>query len=92
MNQSNLKDKYSKYDFDDDEDLDNLDDKYSKYNFDDDEDLDNLDDKYSKYNFDDDEPEEISKKPSKRITKEDAKTRKARLVEGTYFDSNLTKK
>lgn len=91
MADSDLEDKYSKYNFDDDEE--DLEDKYSKFNFDDDEDLE---DKYSKFNFDDDEeeeaPEESESKTYKRPTSEELEASRNRIIEGTGFDMRFRKK
>jgi hypothetical protein len=92
MADSDLEDKYSKYNFDDDEE--DLEDKYSKYNFDDDE--EDLEDKYSKFNFDDDEeeeaPEESESKTYKRPTSEELEASRNRIIEGTGFDMRFRKK
>ena len=94
MADSDLEEKYSKYNFDDDEDED-LEDKYSKFNFDDDE--EDLEDKYSKFNFDDDEeeedaPDESNSKTYKRQTPEELEASRNRIIEGTGFDMRFRKK
>ena len=93
MADSDLEDKYSKYNFDDDEEED-LEDKYSKFNFDDEE--EDLEDKYSKFNFDDEEeedaPEESKSKTYKRPTPEHLEASRNRIIEGTGFDMRLKKK
>ena len=85
MADSDLEDKYSKYNFDDDEE--DLEDKYSKFNFDDDE--EDLEDKYSKFNFDDEESES---KTYKRPTSEELEASRNRIIEGTGFDMRFRKK
>lgn len=92
MADSDLEDKYSKYNFDDDEEED-LEDKYSKFNFDEEEDLE---DKYSKFNLDDEEeedaPEESKSKTYKRPTPEHLEASRNRIIEGTGFDMRFRKK
>lgn len=96
MADSDLEDKYSKYNFDDEEEED-LEDKYSKFNFDDDDEED-LEDKYSKFNFDDDEEEEedgyaeSKSKTYKRPTPEQLEASRNRIIEGTGFDMRFRKK
>ncbi len=77
MADSNLEDKYSKYNFDDDEEED-LEDKYSKFNFDDEE--------------EEDAPEESKSKTYKRPTPEDLEASRNRIIEGTGFDMRFRKK
>ncbi len=77
MTDSNLEDKYSKYNFDDDEEED-LEDKYSKFNFDDEE--------------EEDAPEESKSKTYKRPTPEDLEASRNRIIEGTGFDMRFRKK
>ena len=77
MTDSNLEDKYSKYNFDDDEEED-LEDKYSKFNFDDEE--------------EEDAPEESKSKTYKRPTPEDLEASRNRIIEGPGFDMRFRKK
>lgn len=77
MTDSNLEDKYSKYNFDDDEEED-LEDKYSKFNFDDEE--------------EEDAPEESKSKTYKRPTPEHLEASRNRIIEGTGFDMRFRKK
>ena len=76
MVNSDLDDKYSKYNFDDDEE--DLEDKYSKFSFDDDEE-------------EDDEEEEESKSYTKPTPEQLAESRN-RIIEGTGFDMRFRKK
>ena len=76
MTDSDLEDKYSKYNFDDDEEED-LEDKYSKFNFDDEE--------------EEDAPEESKSKTYKRPTPEDLEASRNRIIEGTGFDMRFRK-
>ena len=77
MADSDLEDKYSKYNFDDDEE-EGLEDKYSKFNFDDDE--------------EEDAPEESKSKTYKRPTPEHLEASRNRIIEGTGFDMRFRKK
>ena len=77
MADSDLEDKYSKYNFDDDEEED-LEDKYSKFNFDDEE--------------EEDAPEESKSKTYKRPTPEHLEASRNRIIEGTGFDMRFRKK
>ncbi len=76
MADSDLEDKYSKYNFDDDEE--DLEDKYSKFNFDDDE--------------EEEAPEESESKTYKRPTSEELEASRNRIIEGTGFDMRFRKK
>lgn len=76
MADSDLEDKYSKYNFDDDEE--DLEDKYSKFNFDDDE--------------EEEAPEESESKTYKRQTSEELEASRNRIIEGTGFDMRFRKK
>ncbi len=76
MADSDLEDKYSKYNFDDDEE--DLEDKYSKFNFDDDE--------------EGEAPEESESKTYKRPTSEELEASRNRIIEGTGFDMRFRKK
>lgn len=77
MADSDLEDKYFKYNFDDDEE--DLEDKYSKFNFDDDEDEDEDDSSQPKSSY---------KKP----TPEQLEASRNRIIEGTGFDMRFRKK
>ena len=77
MADSDLEDKYSKYNFDDDEE-EGLEDKYSKFNFDDEE--------------EEDAPEESKSKTYKRPTPEHLEASRNRIIEGTGFDMRFRKK
>lgn len=76
MADSDLEDKYSKYNFDDDEE--DLEDKYSKFNFDDDE--------------EEEAPEESESETYKRPTSEELEASRNRIIEGTGFDMRFRKK
>lgn len=76
MADSDLEDKYSKYNFDDDEE--DLEDNYSKFNFDDDE--------------EEEAPEESESKTYKRPTSEELEASRNRIIEGTGFDMRFRKK
>ena len=76
MADSDLEDKYSKYNFDDNEE--DLEDKYSKFNFDDDE--------------EEEAPEESESKTYKRPTSEELEASRNRIIEGTGFDMRFRKK
>ena len=76
MADSDLEDKYSKYNFDDDEE--DLEDKYSKFNFDDDD--------------EEEAPEESESKTYKRPTSEELEASRNRIIEGTGFDMRFRKK
>ena len=77
MADSDLEDKYSKYNFDDDEEED-LEDKYSKFNFDDEE--------------EEDAPEESKSKTYEKPTPEELEASRNRIIEGTGFDMRFRKK